>query len=367
MARPPASAPVRRVAAAAYRIPTDAPESDGTLAWDSTTLVVVHAEAGGERGIGYTYADAAAASLAGGMLAEVVAGLDAMDVAAANGAMRRAVRNQSRRGLAACALSAVDAALWDLKARLLGVPLAALLGAVREAIPGYGSGGFTSYPLERLREQLSGWVEQGFRSVKMKVGRDPAADDARAAAARQAIGPRAELLVDANGAYQPREALAHARAFAGLGVTWFEEPVSMDDVEGLRLVRERVPPPLRIAAGEYGYDLYELRRLLEAGAVDVLQADATRCGGPTGFLAAAALAEAWNRPLSSHCAPSLHVPLLLAAPTGLNLEWFHDHVRIEQLLFEGAPRPEGGLLRADRSRPGLGISLREAEARRHAI
>jgi len=171
----------------------------------------VHATAGGVRGLGYTYADVAAAKLVQAKLAAVVTGMDALDVTAANGALRRAVRNLSRRGLAAYAISAVDAALWDLKAKLLGVSLSRLLGAVRDGVPGYGSGGFTSYDVERLQRQLAGWVEEGFRRVKMKIGRDPAEDDRRVAAAREAIGTGPELFVDANGAYAAKEALGRGR------------------------------------------------------------------------------------------------------------------------------------------------------------
>src|SRR5207248_1073491 len=154
-----------------------------------------------------------------------------------------------------------------------------------------------------------------------------------------AIGPEAQLYVDANGAYTRKQALAQAEAFAEIGVIWFEEPVSSDDLDGLRLLRDRSPAGIRIAAGEYGYDLFYFRRMLEAGAVDVLQADATRCAGVTGFLAAAALCEAHNMPFSAHTAPSLHTHLCCAAATVMNVEYFHDHARIERLLLDGAREP----------------------------
>src|SRR5581483_3886374 len=126
--------------------------------------------------------------------------------------------------------------------------------------------------------------------VKMKIGRDPANDPRRVAEAREAIGPDTQLFVDANGAYSRKEALALAHLFArDAGVTWFEEPVSSDDLEGLHLMREHAPAGMEIAAGEYGYDLWYFRRMLEAEAVDVLQADATRCAGITGFLRVGAL------------------------------------------------------------------------------
>jgi L-alanine-DL-glutamate epimerase-like enolase superfamily enzyme len=351
----------------AYTIPTDRPESDGTLAWDRTTIVIVRARAGGAVGLGYTYGDRNAGRLAAESLAPLLLGRPAFDVAAHWSAMVGSVRNLGRPGLAATAISAVDNALWDLKARLLGVPLVDLLGSARAAIPGYGSGGFCSYDDGRLASQLGGWVEAGFRRVKMKVGREPERDPHRVDVARGAIGDEVELFVDANGAHDSAGALLAAKQFDERDVRWFEEPVSSDDLEGLRLLRDRAPAGMAIAAGEYGWDQFHFRRLLEAGAVDVLQADATRCLGVTGFLMAAALCEAHNVPLSAHCAPALHVHLTCATRPSVHLEWFHDHVRIEQLLFDGAPRPQDGQLRPDPSRPGLGLELRERDAEPYLV
>lgn len=353
---------IERVEASAYTIPTDAPESDGTLRWDSTTLVLVEATAGGETGIGYSYTHASAAALIDDLLAPVVRGGDALSIPAAWGAMVRQVRNIGRPGLAATAIAAVDVALWDLKAKLLGLPLCDLLGRVRDGVVVYGSGGFTSYDAARLRSQLGGWVEQGIGRIKMKVGRDPEADLERVRIAREAIGEGAELFVDANGAYDRKQALTFAHAFADYGVTWFEEPVGADDLEGLRLIRDRAPAGMEIAVGEYGYDPRDLRRILEAGAVDVLQADATRCLGITGFLNAAAVCAAHDLPLSAHTAPAVHLHPCLAAPPVRHLEYFHDHVRIERMLFDGATAPESGVLHPDLSRPGLGLEFKFADA-----
>ncbi len=354
--------PIAALDASAFTIPTDAHESDGTLAWDRTTLVVVHARAGGTAGVGYAYGSAAATSIVRGQLAELVVGRDAMDVEGVFVATTGAVRNIGRAGAASTAVSAVDIALWDLKARLLGLAVAVLLGAAREQIAVYGSGGFTSYSLGRLESQLGGWVADGIAAVKMKVGCDAAADWDRVRAARAAIGSGAGLYVDANGAYTRKQALAQADAFAVNRVSWFEEPVSSDDLEGLRLIRDRAPAGMDIAAGEYGHDVRYFRRMVEAGAVDVLQADATRCGGITGFMRAGAICDAWSLPLSAHTAPSVHAHACCAAARARNLEYFHDHVRIEQLLFDGVLRPVGGALCPDRSRPGLGIDLKESDA-----
>ncbi len=359
--------PIQRVACQAYRIPTDAPEADGTIAWDSTTMVVVEVDAGDRHGIGYTYDHEAAATLIASTLRESVEGRDAMDVPGAWLAMVRAVRNIGRPGVASTAISAVDAALWDLKAKILDVPLVSLLGAVRERTPVYGSGGFTSYPLSRLQSQLGAWADSGMRMVKMKIGTEPSEDLARVRQAREAIGPDVALFVDANGAYSRKQALHFAERFAELDVSWFEEPVSSDDLEGLRLMRDRAPAGMAIAAGEYGYDAVYFRRMLEAQAVDVLQADASRCLGITGFIKAAALAEAHMIPLSAHCAPSLHAHLGCALVPVRHLEYFHDHARIETMLFDGALTPLDGFLRPDRSRPGLGITFKRSDAARFAL
>ena len=358
--------PITESSVSVFTIPTDGPESDGTLEWQSTTIVLVEIKAGRVSGLGYTYGDKAAATLIHDLLLPLLRGRDAMDVTASWIAMVRAVRNQGRPGIASMAIAAVDAALWDVKARLLDLPLVKLLGAVRDAVPVYGSGGFTSYSIERLQRQLAGWVERGIRAVKMKVGRVPADDHARVRAARAAIGPASGLFVDANGAYSVKQALAHAEAFAEEGVTWLEEPVSSDDLDGLRAVRDRAPATMEVAAGEYGYDLYYFRRMAEAGAIDVVQADATRCAGVTGFLQVAALCDAYNLPLSSHTASALHAHPCCAVARVRHVEHFHDHERIERMLFDGIPAVVDGSLRPDLSRPGFGFELKRADARRYA-
>lgn len=361
------SARINDVRVAAYRVPTETPESDGTFEWDATTLVTVHISAKGKRGFGYSYADSATAELIRSTFAPLLVGKYASSVERLWADMIYAVRNLGRRGVAAMAISAVDAALWDLKAKLLDLPLVALLGQVREAAPVYGSGGFTSYSLDELQQQLGRWASSGIPRVKMKIGRDAAADIERVRAARQAIGPDCELFVDANGAYTTKLAIAQAEAFAASNVTWFEEPVSSDNLDGLHFIRERVPAPMEIAAGEYGYELQYFDEMLAAGAVDVLQADATRCCGITGFLKASVLCESRSVPLSSHCAPSLHAQLGCAVLPLRHLEYFFDHVRIESMLFDGALTPQAGALHPDLSRPGIGVELKEADANRFEI
>jgi L-alanine-DL-glutamate epimerase-like enolase superfamily enzyme len=351
----------------AATFPTEEPESDGTLEWDSTTMVLVQASAGGESGIGWSYTDAAAARLVAERLRKVVSGAGALAPQAAWELMVRATRNLGEGSLVAHAISAVDGALWDLAARLLGVSLLDLLGCWRESVPVYGSGGFTSLTVRQLERQLAGWVGEGIPRVKMKVGRDPAADPARVAAARRAIGADAELMVDGNGAYTRQQALALAQRFADEGVTWFEEPLPSADVEGLAWLRAHVPAGMEIAGGEYGWDLYYFERMLDAGAVDVLQPDATRCGGITGLLQAGVLCRARRVPLSAHTAPNLHAHPCCAIVPVRHVEWFHDHVRIERLAFDGALEPRAGELRPDRSRPGNGLAVKWRDLEPHVV
>jgi L-alanine-DL-glutamate epimerase-like enolase superfamily enzyme len=356
---------VERLDVSAYTVPSDMPEADGTLKWDSTTLVLVEARGGDRTGLGYTYGDHAIARLVESKLASAVEGRDALDVQGAWAAMSEAVRNDNRRGLAAYAIAAVDVALWDLKARLLDLPLARLLGRFHAGVPAYGSGGFTSYPIPQLQGQLSGWAELGFPRVKMKVGSRPEQDPERVAKARDAIGDEVELFVDANGAYSRKRALELAEVFAEERVSWFEEPVSSDDLEGLRLLRDRAPAGMQIAAGEYGTHAFDFRRMVEAGAVDVLQADVTRCGGVTGFLAVDGICKAWGIPFSAHCAPSISAHACCAMETLVHTEYFHDHVRVEHLVFDGVLEPREGVLFPADDRSGLGIEVKRSEAQRY--
>lgn len=355
---------VRELSATVYVIPTDAPEADGTLAWDQTTMVLVTVRAGNEEGTGWTYAAAAAKGVIDDVLAPVATGRSAMDVPGAAAAMTDAVRNIGRPGVAAMAISAVDIALWDLKARLLDRPVASLLGQVRENVPVYGSGGFTSYDRRQTTQQLTEWIEQGIPRTKIKIGENWGGNERRdlerVALAREVIGPDAELYVDANGGYGTGQAVRMAGRMAEYGVSWFEEPVSSEDLAGLASVRRQVLPD--VAAGEYSWSLADSARLIEAGAVDCLQLDVTRCGGITEFLRGAALAAAYNLRVSAHCAPNLHARVAVAVPNLRHVEYFHDHQRIERMLFDGALDPAGGAMTPDPGRPGLGMTLREADA-----
>ena len=356
---------------AVYEVPTEQPEADGTLQWDSVSLVVVEPQtASGVRGLGYAIGDRAVAAMVCSTLRDTVIGLDVRQTSTAWERMRAGIRNLGRPGVCSMAIAAVDIALWDTKARALDQPLFRLLGAVRDEVPVYGSGGFTSYGVDDLVAQLSGWVGSGIPRVKMKVGKDWGRswreDIARVRAVRRAIGDDAELYVDANGAYDRTQARRLGRCFAAdLGVSWFEEPVTSDDLDGLAALRDELA--LDVTAGEYGYHLEYFQAMLRAGAVDVLQADIGRCAGVTEWLRVASLAAACKVPFSAHCGPSIHAHAATVPQNLRHIEYFHTHVRADHLLFDGVLEPEGGVLRPAADRPGLGLTLKRADAERYRV
>jgi L-alanine-DL-glutamate epimerase-like enolase superfamily enzyme len=347
-----------------YTVPTDAPEADGTKAWDSTTMVLVLARSGGTTGIGWTYGAPQCGAVVRETLAPLLVGRSAMDVGARFDEMVKDVRNSGRQGGIGYAISAVDFALWDLKARLLALPLHRLLGAVRATVPVYGSGGFTTYSEQQLAEQLGRWAHaQHIPRVKIKIGEswgtNTIRDLARLRQAREIIGDAVELFADANGGYGRKQAIRVAHQAADVDLHWFEEPVSSDDLVGLREVRDAIDAD--VAAGEYGFDLTYFRRMCQAQAVDCLQVDATRCGGITEWMRAAAVAASHGLEVSGHCAPHMHVHAAAATPNLRHLEWFHDHVRIESRFFDGTLDPSDGELTPSDD-PGNGLTLRESDA-----
>lgn len=358
---------IQNVKVSAYTIPTQTPEADGTLEWNSTTMVLVEITAGNKTGIGYTYANSATAYFIHDTLTKLVLHQNALNVSAITNSLIHHTRNNGNTGLVMMAIAAVDNALWDLKAKLFAVPLCALLGQEKDKILLYGSGGFTSYSDQQLQQQFENWMKQGIKYLKMKIGTHPEKDVQRVKAAREAIGEDAELFVDANGAYTVKQALQKAEEFSAYHVTWFEEPVTSDNLEGLHFIREHAPLQMNIAAGEYGYNLYYFKQMLASKSVDVLQADATRCGGITGFVKAGFVCESFQLPYSSHCAPALHLHAALALPSFYIAEYFFDHVRIESTLFDGVSPPVDGYIKPDLSRAGLGIEFKHKDAEKYKL
>ncbi|HUA94729.1 MAG TPA: enolase C-terminal domain-like protein [Acidimicrobiales bacterium] len=353
-----------------FTVPTDQPEADGTLAWSDTTVVVTCIRAGATTGTGWTYASAASKSIVDTLLAPVVLRSRVWEISATHEQMVRACRNVGRQGAAGCAISAVDIALWDLKARMLEVGLPRLVGG-ESPTRLYGSGGFTTYDDRALAQQLDHFVaDLGMSGVKIKIGESwgtqVGRDLARVAESRRVVGDAIELYVDANGGYRRKQSIRIGQEMsAEHGVVWFEEPVSSDDLAGLRQVRESVP--MDVAAGEYGFDEVYFARMIESESVDCLQIDATRCGGYTSWLQAAALAAAHNLDVSAHCAPHLHAQVAAAAPNLRHVEYFHDHARVDHALFDGLPIVGNGLCARDDDSPGHGMVLKESDAERYRV
>jgi L-alanine-DL-glutamate epimerase-like enolase superfamily enzyme len=329
-------------------------------------MVVVHLRCQNTLGLGWTYAGAGAKTVIDSMLAGIVRGRDPMSVPALNEAMVRSSRNQGRPGLVACAISAVDIAAWDLKARLLEVSLVDLLGRAIDRVPVYGSGGFTTYSADTTRTQLEQWVgDWAIPRVKIKVGeswgQNPERDLSRVELTRSVVGDDVEVFVDANGAYNRKQAIRLGREMVDRsGVSWFEEPVSSDDLTGLHQIRDQCWAD--VAAGEYGYTPAYFAQMVNAQSVDCLQADATRCGGYTGWLQAAHLSGAHQLQISAHCAPNLHAPVAASVANLRHVEYFHDHHRIETSLFDGTLSPQGGSLVPRCDVVGHGLTMREPEA-----
>lgn len=358
---------IKNLKVSAYKIPTATPEADGTIEWSSTTLVLVEIHAANKTGIGYTYANEASAIVIDKVLKKIIVNANALDIPSLNKKMSAAIRNDGQTGIAMMAVSAVDNALWDLKAKLFDVPLCNLLGKAKDSMLIYGSGGFTSYNKKQLQQQLSDWVDEGIQHVKIKIGTEPEKDVERVKEARDAIGKNSKLFVDANGAYTIKQAIEKSFQFAAYNISWFEEPVTSSNLQGLQFIREHVQSEVNIAAGEYGYNLPYFYHMLKANAIDVLQADATRCGGVTNFLKAASLAEAQQIPFSSHCAPALHLHAAISLNNFYIAEYFYDHARIENMLFDGALQSKNGFIYPDVTRPGMGIEFKHSDGEKYKI
>jgi L-alanine-DL-glutamate epimerase-like enolase superfamily enzyme len=352
------AAVIEHVSCEVRKFPTPEPEADGTYEWDATTAVVVQLSSGGAVGVGWTYSSPAAEAVVSHHLADAVRGRPVADVTAGWEQMHRAGRNFGTRGLWLQAMSAVDMAWWDLKARVLEVPLADLLGRCRDRVPVYGSGGFTTMDEEQLADQVAQWSSLGCRAMKIKIGEAWGTridrDLARVRQLKFLSRDGVQLMVDANGAYTLGQARRVGAELDELGVVWFEEPVSSDDVIGLGRLRDELS--CDVAAGEYVAEVDDLRDLIPA--VDCVQLDATRCGGYTGFLRGAAVAAAAHREVSAHCAPAMHAPVTAAIANLRHIEYFADHARLEPELADGVPPVRDGAIVVGTDRPGNGLTLR---------
>jgi len=279
------------------------------------------------------------------------------------------VRGFGRKGVAFSAISAVDIALWDLKAKIFGVPLYRLLGPYTDTVPIYGSGGWTSFTEDELVREQVGYVERGIPRVKMKVakdfGRAEAEDLRRLAAVRKAVGDGVEIFVDANNGFYAKQAIGFARRMADYDVHWFEEPVLADDIAGLAAIARAIDIP--VATGEHEYTKYGFKALIEAGGADIVQPDVGRVGGVTEWLKVAHLAHAFNLPVAPHAVQLVHLHLACATPNLKVVEYLGVSEETDKLFYTEFPEPKDGLWSPYADRPGLGLELDPHAVERYAV
>lgn len=341
-----------------YRIPLPVVLSDSTHG-DITHFELVAVRIGaadGAEGVGYTYTvgrgGGAIRSLIERDLKDLLAGRDSEAIEARWQEMWWALHYAGRGGQASAAISALDIALWDLKAKRLGTPLWRLLGGFDPRVPCYAGGIDLQFSVDQLLEQTDQNLRKGFRAIKMKVGRARLSEDVeRVSAMRKRLGDDFPLMVDANMRWSVDQAIGAARALAPFGLVWLEEPTIPDDVAGHeRIVREGGLP---VATGENLHSLYEFKQMIAAGGVTYPEPDATNCGGITVFMKVAHLAEAWNLPVTSHGAHDMTVHLLAAAP---NRSYLEVHGFGLERYISAPLRIEDGYAIAP-ERPGHGVDF----------
>ncbi len=280
------------------------------------------------------------------------------------------VRGFGRKGVAFCAISAVDIGLWDLKAKALGVPLYLLLGPFRETVPMYGSGGWTNFSEKELVAEQLGYVERGWPRIKMKVGKDfgtaEQEDLRRLAAVRKAVGDRVEIYVDANNGYYAKQAIRMSRAMEEYDVGWFEEPVLADDIEGLAAVTAVSNIP--VATGEHEYTKFGFKELISRGGADIVQPDVGRVGGVTEWMKVAHLAHAFNLPVAPHAVQLVHLHLACATPNLKVVEYLGVVEEGDKVFYREFPLPDAqGNWTPFKDKPGLGLELDPAAVKKYRI
>ncbi len=303
------------------------------------------------------------------MLKPILLGQNALHIERLWDEMFWAIRGVGRKGLAFSALSAVDIALWDLKAKYYETPLYQLLGPYVETVPVYGSGGWTHFSLDELVAEQCGYVERGMKAVKMKVGKDfgqsEREDEARLAAVREAVGSEVQIFIDANNGYYAKQAIRMARVFGEYDVGWFEEPVLADDIEGLAAVARAIEIP--VASGEHEYTKYGFRELIARGGADIVQPDVGRVGGITEWMKVAHLAHAFNLPVAPHAYQLVHLHLACATPNLKVVEYLGTVEAADRVFYSSFDEPRAGVWSPDPGKHGLGLELDPAAVERYAV
>ena len=353
------------------RLPAEEPLANGPTptslgATRDFVTLVVHTDAGLE-GIGYTFmgwAISGALKTAVDELGALIVGENPLAIEAIHEKLRAAAGTAGPGGIFTLAVAAIDIALWDIKGKAAGLPVATLAGGSRTRAPVYASGALMrEFPLDHCVHAAARLVDRGYRQVKMQLalpGRPNARREIeRVREIRNAIGHDVELMADVNQRWDVRQALSIGSGIEEFGLYWLEDPVAHDDYPGLAAVCDGLKTP--VAAGEYAYGTVPFRHMLEGRSVDIAMADVMRTGGITGWLKIAAMAEAFNLPIVSHLYPELSVHLVCAVPNGLTVE----NMPWSDRLFQEVPRPIAGEL-AVPDKPGIGLAFDEKACARYA-
>jgi L-alanine-DL-glutamate epimerase-like enolase superfamily enzyme len=370
--RPRTTSPIREVQVRLVRMPLAVATAFATrnvTARDFVLVKVISAE--GVEGLGWTYAGNMAGEVSReavvSLLGPLLVGQDPLMVEALWERLYREALLHGRSGSVMRALSALDIAIWDLNARSVGLPLWQYLGGHKERLPCYASGGYyrPGKTVQDLADEMGGYVEAGFKAMKMKVGlRGMTEEAARIQAVRERIGPDIRLFMDANNAWPDLfTALPFIRRFEPFLPGWIEEPFSPDDIEShARLAKETSIP---VATGEIENGRWRFRELLEARAAHVLQTDVVCCGGVTEWRRIAALAASYGVPVCPHAWHELHAPLVAATPNAPYIEYFVDNsIIMTRPLHDRELKPVAGEIVMTQE-PGLGFLFDESTLTRH--
>ncbi len=352
-----------------YHIPLCKPVVDAIhgVQRDFSLIVVKITTDDGATGMGYTYSvgqvgGTSIATLIKDNLAPILIGEDPRRIEQLWSKMWWALHYVGRGGIAVFGLSAVDTALWDLKARLADEPLWRFLGGHDNKVEAYGGGIDFDMTIDQLLEQTQGFLDAGLRAIKIKIGRDSITEDCeRIAAVREFLGPGKKLMVDVNMKWSVEKALRAVRAFEKYDLHWIEEPTIPDDVEGNRRIEMEGPIP--VATGENLHSIYEFRQMIAEGGVSFPDADISNLGGITALMKVAHIAEAYNRKLTTHGIQEMHVNCLAAIPNASLLE-IHAF-RIDDFLVHQLEIKDGYAYAPDR--PGHGVEIDWEKIARHRV
>lgn len=349
------------VASQVYRVPLSEPvlHSD-TRRYDAYWHVLVRTRTSeGQEGIGYAFSPSQAMIQATQVMIEELKGAiiegDPFSLRSLWQGMWSRSNFLGRTGPVLYALSALDIALWDTLGKVTGQPLYKLLGGAKRRVPTYASFGlWRALGLEEIGRKAAEHISRGFRAVKLRVGGEqrPEAELERVRVVREAIGKDAQLMLDVNQGWFAAQAIRMGRRLEPYDIFWMEDPVAAEDVAGSAQVAAALDIP--ITAGENHHTKFPFRRLLEAGAVDIVMVDLLRVGGISEWMKVAALAEVWNLPIVGHLMPEIHVHLLSALPHGLTVEYMPWSLG----LFQETPQVREGFLEPP-DKPGLGLELDE--------